>query len=208
MNFAEFLKTPFPTEHLWATPPVTFPKFTNQKKKNYLKQSVQRLNIKFSDQFRYVGYGFVTFDSQQVAEHVIKTCKSVEFGGVEITVGPAKIRRRPPMSKLFRQNYINQTTCNPQFITPSAPYSVSTDGLFTFYQQPLIIPTTYPPRYPYFDPLVQLDNETVITSLPQNTNAPTSPGKKSFTSLRSFSPSRTCFDLFRILNFSILVFSH
>jgi RNA recognition motif-containing protein len=46
------------------------------------------------------GYGFITFDSQNKCEKVLAEVKSVIINGCEVTVQPAKIRRRPPKSHL------------------------------------------------------------------------------------------------------------
>lgn len=132
------------------------------------------------------GFGFITFDSQQVTEHVLETCKSIELGGVEVTVGPAKIRRRPP--KYFRQNYnynanTNNATVPPQcFPHISSNYTVSPSGLFTFYpHQPLpaMAPTQcHPvgfPQFHFIDPTMQFDSEglPVTSGITQETNVQT-----------------------------------
>ncbi|XP_047122340.1 uncharacterized protein LOC101238376 [Hydra vulgaris] len=46
-----------------------------------------------------LGLGFITFDSQRVAEHVVSTCSTMEINGKEVFILPAKIQRiRKPKS--------------------------------------------------------------------------------------------------------------
>ena len=103
------------------------------------------------------GYGFITFDSQQVAEKVVETIKSVEVNGTEVVVGKAKIRRRPPTAKYFHPDFANQP--------PTTLVSVSPDGLFTFHQPNIpYIPQFVPISAPYsFDASVPMkfDNYAV-----------------------------------------------
>lgn len=105
----------------------------------------------FSGQNR--GFGFITFDSQQVAQDVLSSVKSVQLDNVEVTVGPAKIRRNPPI-KPFRYNQYAGTTydshqTNNQYMTPFTSYTASPEGFFTFYppQTPPYYPTTGPTSY-------------------------------------------------------------
>jgi len=95
------------------------------------------------------GFGFITFDSQQVAQEVLNKVQSIQIGDTEITVGPAKIRRLPPFGKSFRNRYIQNGVHQPNFIPPphhhqnqahqqaaaqyySMPCFVSPDGMFTW----------------------------------------------------------------------------
>jgi len=98
------------------------------------------------------GFGFVTFDSQQVAQEVLNKVQSIQIGDTEITVGPAKIRRLPPFGKSFRNRYIQNGVHQPNFMPPphhqhqqnqqahqqaaqyySMPCFVSPDGMFTWF---------------------------------------------------------------------------
>lgn len=109
------------------------------------------------------GFGFVTFDSQQVAQEVLEKVQSIQIGDTEITVGPAKIRRLPPFGKSFRNRYIQNGLHQPNFIPSphhhqnqahqaaqyiSMPYFVSPDGMFTWLPNGGSSPYQKLPYYP------------------------------------------------------------
>jgi len=77
------------------------------------------------------GFGFVTFDSQIVAEEVLEKVKTITLNGVEVSVGPAKIRRRPP--KLYRTPVPPPPPPPPHHPPPPMAWChVAPDGLFTY----------------------------------------------------------------------------
>lgn len=94
------------------------------------------------------GYGFITFDSQQCATKVIEEIKTVDMGGQEVTVGPAKIRRQPP-----RTFYLPNTQSSG-YMAKSPRYvyhtHVTQDGLH-HYTYPTV--TTLPLCFPESTPL-------------------------------------------------------
>jgi len=107
---------------------------------------------------RSKGFGFITFDSQQVAQDILRDVQSIQTDDMEITIAPAKMKRLPPQGKSFRNRHVpfSHQPMHPQqnFIpvnTPMAPqyYSmpcvVSPDGLFTWYPN---IPTYQQKTYP------------------------------------------------------------
>ena len=93
------------------------------------------------------GFGFITFDSQHVAQDVLSSVKSVIIDGVEVTVGPAKIRRNPPV-KSFRYNQYAENTYESHTHQSNqlVPYTITPEGYFTLYPPPppQAPPTLYP----------------------------------------------------------------
>jgi len=116
-------------------------------------------------------YAFITFDSQQVAENVKATCKSVDIHGTEIIVGTAKIQRRPKFFNRYNGNMNQPPT--PRYV--SVPCTVSADGLYSFHQQ--LLPICFP-----VEPGVPLEGEEYngLATIPEG--YPTSPERSSPTS--------------------------
>ena len=129
---------------------------------------------------RSKGYGFITFDSQQVTQDILRDVQSIQTDDMEITIAPAKIKRLPPQGKSFRNRHVpfsHQLTPQQNFIPDNNPmvsqyYSmpmpcvVSPDGLFTWYPN---IPT-YQKAYPeIIYPDANIDpNMAPILSPPQS----------------------------------------
>ena len=134
------------------------------------------------------GFGFVTFDSQQVAQEVLNKVQSLQIGDTEITVGPAKIRRLPPFGKPFRNRYPNDVQPS-NFIPPhpqnqshqphyySMPaYIVSPDGMFTWLPNNAAAPYQKFPYYPdasggyYQQDNAANEHQSIINSDASNNN--------------------------------------
>jgi len=93
------------------------------------------------------GFGFITFDSQQVAQEVLSKVQSIQLDDTEITVGPAKMRRLPPNTKAVRNynrytpgpiahqpgSFMPSPTVGPGAQYYSMPYLISPEGFFTWF---------------------------------------------------------------------------
>lgn len=94
------------------------------------------------------GFGFITFDSQQVAQEVLSKVQSIQLDDTEITVGPAKMRRLPPNTKAVKNynryapgpiphqpggGYMPSPAAGPGAQIYSMPYLISPEGFFTWF---------------------------------------------------------------------------
>ena len=94
------------------------------------------------------GYGFVTFDSQGIAEEV-RAMGSVKYEDIDMVIGPAKIRKK---RAIFRYGRPDQSGFWPAGAYGQAPYGggycmTTPDGMWSFQMNAMQGGMTVPAQY-------------------------------------------------------------
>ncbi|XP_057296710.1 protein boule-like [Hydractinia symbiolongicarpus] len=91
------------------------------------------------------GYGFVTFDSQEIAEKV-KAMGNVMYRDRDLVLGPAKLRKKKPVLGIrFRSDQYGW-----QIPQHHVPCYISPDGVWYFQTMPVV--PSFPPTHYQFEP--------------------------------------------------------